>query len=83
MGTVETVNTNIKVYPIPVSDVLFIEADAKILSVEVYATSGQKVLAEKGGKDSMQISVKHFAEAMYLVKIFTEKETKTVKIIKK
>lgn len=83
MGTVETVKTSVKVYPIPVSDILFIEADSKILTVEIYAMSGQKVLAEKGGKDKLQLNVKHFPEAMYLVKIITEKETKTVKIVKK
>lgn len=79
----EAITTKIKVYPVPVSDVLYIDAEAQINAIEIYAASGQKILAEKGQNKKHQINVSRLSQGVYVVKIFTDRETKVVKIIKK
>lgn len=83
LANAETPTTKIKVYPVPVSDVLYIDADLQITAIEIYAATGQKILAEKGHNEKHQINVSHLAQGIYVVKIITERETKVVKIIKK
>ncbi len=83
MGTVETVKSNFKVYPIPVTDVLNVESDDEILKIELYAGSGQKVLERKVNNRKYQLEVRDLPQTMYILRIFTTKETKIVKVIKK
>ncbi len=61
----DTNNLEVGVYPNPVNDVLNIDTKEEVLSVEVYALQGQKVLSSKQNK----INVSELPAGIYLVRI--------------
>ena len=66
--TSENFNTNnldVKLYPNPVRDILNIEIESDIQSIEIYNIQGQKVLSS----NQKQINVSDLASGMYLVRI--------------
>lgn len=71
---------NIKIYPNPTSDNIYVTGNKKISALELYNSNGQKVL--QTGKGSMNIST--VTDGIYILKIVTENgEVSTSKIIKK
>lgn len=84
----ETVSTNdinihdskLRVYPNPVKDILMVSGESKVNSITVYNLSGKKVIESNNTKF---ISFTRLPKGLYLVNIKTEKETKTIKVIKK
>ena len=66
--TSENFNTNnldVKLYPNPVRDILNIEIESDIQSIEIYNIQGQKVLSS----NQKQINVSDLAIGMYMVRI--------------
>lgn len=59
------VNSNINVYPNPVSDILNIETTLEVQSVEIYNIQGQKVLSS----NQKQINLSDLAAGIYMVRI--------------
>ncbi|MDR4954019.1 T9SS type A sorting domain-containing protein [Chryseobacterium sp. ES2] len=76
---VET-NSDIKVYPNPVSDFLTITAAAKINNVEVYDISGKRI--EVSLKDN-KVDVRNLSGGVYLIIIETKNGKMTKQFIKK
>lgn len=71
------------VYPSLVENQLFIENNESITKIEVYNLLGQKVLENKIQKLKTSIQMSSITTGMLLVKIFTSKDSKTIKIVKK
>jgi hypothetical protein len=72
-----------KAYPNPVSNVLNIEYTSDLTSVSVFNLLGQQVLTKKVTATSTQIDMSGLNAGTYLVKVSSEKASKTVKVVKR
>ena len=66
--TSESFNTNnleVGLYPNPVNDILNIDTKEEVLSVEIFALQGQKVMSSKQNK----INIAELPAGIYLVRI--------------
>jgi len=71
-------NLEVKLYPNPVRDILNIEIENDIQSIEIYNIQGQKVLSS----NQKQINVSDLATGMYMVRIQdTENNIATKKVV--
>lgn len=70
------------VYPNPVTDILNIVSKEEIRNVEIYDTSGRK-LVEFNEVSNHQIDLSSLPHGNYILRFHTGKEIKTVKVIKK
>ncbi|NBL63691.1 T9SS type A sorting domain-containing protein [Flavobacterium sp. NST-5] len=78
-----TKNSNVKVYPNPVNDILNISFEQGISSVTIYNLLGQEVLSKSINASETAINVSNLAVGTYLVKVKNDnKEVKTIKIVK-
>ena len=68
------------VYPNPTTDNLYINQINNLIKVEVFNVNGQLVLTK--ASDLTTIKMSHLQSGVYLVKVYTEKAHKTIKIIK-
>ena len=69
-------------YPNPVQDILNINADETIDSVEVYTVTGQLISNISLANNKKEINVSGLASGIYLVKIAGNNFSETVKIVK-
>lgn len=72
---------DLKVYPNPVTDILYLESGASISEVQVYSTNGKLVL--KQANVSSSINVSHLASGSYILKLQIGDKSYTHKLIKK
>jgi len=80
LSTEALAQLDIKVYPNPTSDMLYIDTENTVQKIEIYNLQGRKVLVS----DQNQINVSGLSPGMYLLKITDENNLKfTQKIIKK
>jgi hypothetical protein len=77
----EIENTNFKIYPNPAKDEIFIKSESQIKKVEIYSLMGLLLLSESNFNE--KISMRNFAEGVYLVKIYTDKGSVVSKVVKK
>lgn len=82
LGTGNFSISNIKAYPNPVSSLLNISGSENIASVEVHNMLGQLVVSKAINSNEGQIDMGAYPAGNYIVKICTDKASKTVKIIK-
>lgn len=75
-------NANFTFYPNPVKNVLNLSYNQNISSVAVYNLLGQKVIESKIKANSTQVNMSDLASGNYIVKVTSENQTKTFKIIK-
>ncbi|WP_285270237.1 T9SS type A sorting domain-containing protein [Kaistella rhinocerotis] len=75
------VNTQLLVYPNPVTENVFIRTDENVRNVSIFSTTGSLVKTANGNVKS--IDVRGLGTGMYIVKITTQSGTVTKKIIKK
>jgi hypothetical protein len=69
---------NFKIYPNPATDILNIESENELKSVEIYSIQGQKVLSSV----SKEVTISNLASGIYLVQFTdTENITATQKLI--
>lgn len=74
----------VSVYPNPTKDEVNIEVDSKIKSIEVYDSNGRIIQKQIGiSATKTKISLQNTTSGLYLLKIFTDKEMITKKVIKK
>ena len=71
---------NLGFYPNPVSDVLFINSDREIESLEVFDVSGRKVLKIEHAVS--EINVTNFPVGIYVMRLISHKKVFTRKFIK-
>ncbi|MEN4762844.1 T9SS type A sorting domain-containing protein [Chryseobacterium sp. C39-AII1] len=83
LATSEVTKATAKIYPNPVSDVLNIEDKNTIESVEIYDANGKMVrnISQLGKSASVKLS--DLFPGMYTAKIKNNKESQTIKFIKK
>lgn len=73
---------SLSIYPVPAKNSLTIAYKSAIGSMQVYNQLGQQVYAAQGLGSEAGLDVSNFASGVYFVKLFTDKEAKTFKIIK-
>lgn len=76
-------NSNVKVYPNPVNDILTISFEHGISSVSIYNLLGQEIFTKSINANETTIDVSNLATGTYLVKVQVDNEVKTLKVIKK
>jgi hypothetical protein len=69
-------------YPNPVKDVLNVSFEQNIIDIAVYNLLGQKMLLMNINSNKGQIDMSNLASGTYLVRVNTENEVKTIKVIK-
>lgn len=74
---------DIKLYPNPVGNIINIDSDSVIESVQIYNLNGQLVLTKDFQKSKVGIDVSHFNAGTYVVRIESHSGVQTVKVIKK
>ncbi|WP_026703637.1 T9SS-dependent choice-of-anchor J family protein [Flavobacterium soli] len=75
-------SANFKFYPNPVKDVLNLSYDQAITNVAVFNLLGQKVIENTINATTAQVDMSNLATGSYLVKVTSENQTKTIKVIK-
>lgn len=83
LGTKEHTAPSIRFYPNPVTDVLTLSGTQELTGVSVYNLLGQKVLETVLNTTSAQMDLSALATGSYMVKVTSNNETSTLKIIKK
>jgi len=70
-------------YPNPVVDFISINDVNKIKNVEVYNTVGQRVIVENVNSDKALIDMRKVPAGTYILKVNSEKESQSIKVIKR
>lgn len=82
LGTKDFSSADFKFYPNPVKDVLNLSYIQNISNVSVFNLLGQKVLENTTNATSAQVDMSNLASGSYLVKVTSDNQTKTIKVIK-
>ncbi|WP_415831501.1 T9SS type A sorting domain-containing protein [Flavobacterium terrigena] len=72
----------VKLYPNPVKSIFNISLDKEITTVSIYNLLGQEVLSKSVNSNETSIDVADLSAGTYLVKITSNNEVKTLRIIK-
>lgn len=83
LSTDDFVLPNFKYFPNPVQHLLSINNPSNIDSVEVISASGKVVLTKKINDTNSEIDLSGLSSGIYFLKVKSEGQIKTVKIIKK
>ena len=83
LGVSNVNKSQVKVYPNPVVDVLNIEADFKVNTVQVFDLTGKVVSSHTLDSVKNQVNLSKLTPGVYVVNIQTEKGIQSVKIVKK
>lgn len=73
---------NAKIYPNPVKDILTISLDTEFTTVAIYNLIGQQVFTKSINANQDRIDVSNLQIGTYFVKVQTNSDSKTFKIIK-
>lgn len=76
-------DSNLKIYPNPVSDMLNIDSESKIKSLTIFDQSGKSVLNESINAQKANINISRLTTGTYIVTAQTENGLQSAKIIKK
>jgi hypothetical protein len=71
---------DMKVYPNPASDVVYVETDLNIKSLEILNNAGQVILTQKVDANNSNFDVSTFERGIYFIKMITDKGTVIRKI---
>lgn len=81
LSTVDTSIIDFSVYPNPATDVVYISSsDIALTKVEIFSMNGQLVLSTKNNLETVQIGT--LKSGIYLLKIYSQNASKTIKIVK-
>lgn len=75
--------SNLKVYPNPTKDLVYISYKENIDRVEVFSMIGQRVLDVNSNDSEVSIDMSNFASGTYMLKISVGNDNQLVKVIKK
>lgn len=75
--------SDIKIYPSMVEAELNISTDAKLLSLEIIDMSGKTLKSSSGKEIQKTMNVSSLQKGVYMINIKTDKDSKTLKFIKK
>ena len=82
LGTEDFAFAHFSCYPNPVKNTLTISNDATIDSIEIATVLGQRISFLKVNDLQTQINLSGLASGIYFIKVTSDKQEKTVKIIK-
>ena len=71
-NSIDEINSEVSVYPIPANNVVNVNAISNISNVEIYSISGQKVGDFTANGTTTSINTESLSNGMYLMKINTE-----------
>jgi trimeric autotransporter adhesin len=75
-------NANFTFYPNPVKNVLNLSYNKEISNVEIYNLLGQKVISDNVNANDAQIDMSHLSNGTYIVKVTSDNQLKTIKVVK-
>lgn len=75
-------DNSFKVYPNPVKDILNLSYNQSITNIEIFNMLGQQVLVKAVNATQDQVDMSNLVTGTYLVKVATENQVKTIKVIK-
>lgn len=75
-------NANFEYYPNPVKNTLNLSYNKEISNVEVYNLLGQKVISNSINATTAQVDMSNLSKGAYMVKVTSDNQVKTVKVIK-
>lgn len=75
--------TDLKLYPNPATNKLFLISKDPILDIEVINFLGQTVVKQKGNGIEAELNLSSLPPTSYLVKVKTERSIETIKVVKK
>lgn len=73
---------NLKIQPNPVTDIFTVSNQNNLDLVEVYNTIGQTIISKKGNDNQVKLDLSNYNSGVYFVKVYSENQNKTIKIIK-
>ena len=82
LGSSSFDNTNFTYYPNPVKNILNLFYNQEISSVEVFNLLGQKVSSNTINANDAQINMSNLSKGAYMVKVTSNNQVKTIKVIK-
>ena len=82
LGTGSFDNVNFAYYPNPVTNILNLSYNKEISNVEIFNLLGQKVLANKFNSNTPQVDMSNLPNGTYMVKVTSDNQSKTIKVIK-
>ena len=80
--SISELSNNVKVYPNPVDDVLYINTNKNITEVNVYNVVGVKMTTVNGQQTNVSVDMNGYNSGVYFVEVKTEKENSIIRIIK-
>ena len=83
LSTPDFVLPNFKFYPNPVQHILTINNTAVIDEVELFSVAGKSILSKTINSEHSEIDLSTVSSGFYLLKVKSEGQTKTIKIVKK
>lgn len=82
MGAQDNALSGLTLYPNPVNDILNIQYNAPVDSVELYNTAGQLLLAERSNTSLTEINLGNLASGVYIAHINSGSKSEIARIIK-
>ncbi|MFH7016438.1 T9SS type A sorting domain-containing protein [Flavobacterium sp. FlaQc-47] len=83
LSTPDVVLPNFSYYPNPVQHTLIVDNASTIDEIEIVSVSGKSILTKKINSNHSEIDLSNVASGFYLLKVKSEGQTKTIKIVKK
>lgn len=82
LGTPQVSQSIVSFYPNPVNDILHLNSSETIDAVSVFNIAGQQVLNVTLGSNKPQVNLSGLANGMYLVKVSSQGNVETLKVVK-
>lgn len=82
LGTDTFNNGKLVVYPNPVKDVLNLDYSSEITKIQVMNMLGQEFIVKNTNSNQTQIDMSSLATGTYLVKVTSNNQVKTIKVVK-
>ncbi|PLX06795.1 MAG: hypothetical protein C0596_13910 [Marinilabiliales bacterium] len=79
---INSINSEIIVYPNPADDYIFINSDEKITYIEIYDYSGKLLIKKQNHSNNDKISIENLSAGFYLIKLRSDTSNTTIKLIK-
>lgn len=83
LATDNVTKNSVKVYPIPVNDILNIDSPNKVKTLTIYDASGKVVYTQDLNSNKSQVNVSKLTPGSYVAKITTDTGVQTIKVMKK
>lgn len=82
LGTNESANSTIKLFPNPAAAILFLTSEKSITKYIIYNAKGEIIAAENFQITHKEINVANLSSGIYYIKVFSEDKTEIFKWIK-